>query len=92
MSTRLSINASGPIFMNEINKYHIEEHPVQRFMDDWNRSSAQQKAVLSGDWIVRPSDIQDASGNNKLTLNLSIPSKKTCRNWKILTAKRRFTA
>lgn len=42
------------IFMDEINKYHIEEHPVQRFMDDWNRSSAQQKAVLSDDWIVRP--------------------------------------
>jgi len=42
------------IFMDEINKYHIEEHPVQRFMGDWNRSSALQKAVLSNDWIVRP--------------------------------------
>jgi hypothetical protein len=42
------------VFMEEINKYHITEHPVQRFMDDWNRSSAQQKAVLSNDWIVRP--------------------------------------
>lgn len=42
------------VFMDEINKYHIEEHPVQRFMDDWNRSSAGQKAVLSDDWIVRP--------------------------------------
>jgi hypothetical protein len=40
--------------MDEINKYHIKEHPAQRFMDDWNRSSAQQKAVLSNDWIVRP--------------------------------------
>ncbi|WP_027147654.1 hypothetical protein [Methylobacter tundripaludum] len=42
------------IFMDEINKYHIKEHPVQRFMDDWNRSSAQQKAALCDDWIVRP--------------------------------------
>ncbi|MDD5412671.1 MAG: hypothetical protein PHF31_14890, partial [Methylobacter sp.] len=42
------------VFMGEINKYHIEEHPVQRFIDDWNRSSIQQKAVLSDDWIVRP--------------------------------------
>ena len=42
------------IFMDEINKHHIEEHPVQRFMDDWNRSSALQKAALSDDWIVRP--------------------------------------
>ncbi|NOT10316.1 MAG: hypothetical protein HOP23_00525 [Methylococcaceae bacterium] len=42
------------IFMDEINKHHIEEHPVQRFMDDWNRSSARQKTFLSEDWIVRP--------------------------------------
>jgi hypothetical protein len=46
--------ADVAIFMDEINKYHIEEHPVQRFMDDWNRSSAQQKVVLSEDWIIRP--------------------------------------
>ncbi|MDP2902854.1 MAG: hypothetical protein Q8N96_07060 [Methylovulum sp.] len=42
------------VFMGEINKYHPEEHPVQRFMDDWDRSSAGQKAVFSNDWIVRP--------------------------------------
>ncbi len=42
------------VFMAEINKYHIEEHPVQRFLDDWNRSSALHKAVFSDDWIVRP--------------------------------------
>jgi hypothetical protein len=42
------------IFMNEINSHHLNEHPVQRFMDDWNRSSAQQKAVMSDEWIVRP--------------------------------------
>jgi hypothetical protein len=42
------------IFMDEINKHHIEEHPVQRLMDDWNRSSASQKAFFSDDWIVRP--------------------------------------
>ncbi len=42
------------VFMDEINKYHAIEHPVQRFMDDWNRSSAQQKSMLSDDWIVRP--------------------------------------
>ncbi|MCX7085934.1 MAG: hypothetical protein NTY69_10405 [Methylococcales bacterium] len=42
------------VFMNEINKYHPEEHPVQRFMDDWNRSSANQTTLLSNDWIIRP--------------------------------------
>ncbi len=42
------------VFMTEINKYHLQEHPAQRFMDDWNRSSAGQKTVFSDDWIVRP--------------------------------------
>lgn len=42
------------VFMDEINKYHIDEHPVQRFMDDWNRSTAGQQAILCEDWIVRP--------------------------------------
>lgn len=42
------------VFMAELNKYQPDPHPVQRFMDDWNRSSAGQKAVLSEDWLVRP--------------------------------------
>ncbi|MDD1632283.1 MAG: hypothetical protein LUP91_08765 [Methylococcaceae bacterium] len=58
------------IFMNEINKYHIEEHPVQRFMDDWNRSSAQQKAVLSGDWIVRPFRHTGRFGEQQINVEL----------------------
>lgn len=42
------------LFMEVINERHPGEHPVQRFMDDWNRSSAGQKARMSGDWIIRP--------------------------------------
>lgn len=42
------------VFMDEINKYHHEEHPVQRFMDDWNRSTAGQTNTMSDDWIIRP--------------------------------------
>jgi hypothetical protein len=42
------------VFMDEINKHHLEEHSVQRFMDDWNRSTAGQNAVLCEDWIIRP--------------------------------------
>jgi hypothetical protein len=41
------------VFMDEINKHHLEEHPVQRFMDDWNRSTA-GKTALCEDWIIRP--------------------------------------
>ncbi len=42
------------LFMEVINEKHASKHPVQRFMDDWNRSSAGQKAVMSNDWIIRP--------------------------------------
>jgi hypothetical protein len=42
------------LFMEVINERHVGEHPVQRFMDDWNRSSAAQKIRLSEDWIIRP--------------------------------------
>lgn len=42
------------LFMEVINERHVGEHPVQRFMDDWNRSSAGQKFRMSEDWIIRP--------------------------------------
>ncbi len=42
------------IFMEVINERHPNEHPVQRFMDDWNRSSAGQEKHLSQSWIIRP--------------------------------------
>jgi hypothetical protein len=42
------------LFMEVINERHPGEHPVQRFMEDWNRSSAGQKHNMSEDWIIRP--------------------------------------
>jgi hypothetical protein len=42
------------IFMEVINAHYPTEHPVQRFMDDWNRSSAGQNSALSENWIIRP--------------------------------------
>ena len=42
------------LFMQVINERHPGEHPVQRFMDDWNRSSAGQKKRMSDEWIIRP--------------------------------------
>ncbi|WP_446809897.1 hypothetical protein ACH50O_22020 [Methylomonas sp. 2BW1-5-20] len=42
------------LFMEVINERHPGEHPVQRFMDDWNRSSAGQKSRMCDDWIIRP--------------------------------------
>jgi hypothetical protein len=42
------------LFMEVINQRQPEKHPVQRFMDDWNRSSAGQKTAMCGDWLIRP--------------------------------------
>jgi hypothetical protein len=42
------------LFMGVIGEKHTEPHPVQRFIDDWNRSSAGQKVRMSDDWIIRP--------------------------------------
>lgn len=42
------------LFMEVINERQVGEHPVQRFMDDWNRSSAGLKHRMCEDWIIRP--------------------------------------
>lgn len=42
------------LFMETLNQHHAgERHPVQRFIDDWNRSSAGKHSFCK-DWIVRP--------------------------------------
>jgi len=41
-------------FMETLNKHHIEKHPVQRFMDDWNHSTASDSTLFCQDWIIRP--------------------------------------
>lgn len=42
------------LFMEVVNERHVGEHPVQRFIDDWNRSSIGTKVAMSEDWIIRP--------------------------------------
>lgn len=42
------------LFMEELRQRHVGLHPAQRFMDDWNRSSAGQTNTFSDDWIIRP--------------------------------------
>lgn len=41
-------------FMEELSFHHLDKHPAQRFMDDWNRSSANRKTLFSNDWLLRP--------------------------------------
>lgn len=42
------------VFMEEIQKHHLEGHPAIRFMEDWDRSSAGQHAAFCHDWVIRP--------------------------------------
>ncbi len=64
------------IFMEEINKYHLDEHPVQRFMDDWNRSSAGQKFRFSDDWILRPYQHTGRFGEQVINVDIVNTQKK----------------
>jgi hypothetical protein len=41
------------LFMAELGRHRADPHPVQRFMDDWNASSAQCKQVFCTDWSLR---------------------------------------
>ncbi|GAB6142232.1 hypothetical protein JCM14076_29610 [Methylosoma difficile] len=58
------------VFMAELNSHHPERHPVQRFMDDWNRSSAGQQTALSEDWIVRPFRHTGRFGEQQINVEL----------------------
>jgi len=41
------------LFMNELGKHRVDRHPAQRFMDDWNTSSAGQQGVFCRYWSMR---------------------------------------
>jgi len=41
------------LFMGELARHRVDRHPVQRFMDDWNASSAGSNMVFCRDWSVR---------------------------------------
>jgi hypothetical protein len=41
------------LFMAELARHRAVRHPAQRFMDDWNASSAGRKLAFCQDWSVR---------------------------------------
>ena len=41
------------LFMQELGRHCANRHPAQRFMDDWNASSAAQQQVFCVDWSLR---------------------------------------
>ncbi len=79
------------VFMSEINKYHPEEHPVQRFMDDWNRSSASQKAIFSHDWIIRPFRNTGRFGEQIINVEISYTQQKHVPQFDDISGKKGVT-
>ncbi|MGJ0485976.1 MAG: hypothetical protein ACR65R_15790 [Methylomicrobium sp.] len=65
-----------PVFMDEINKYHNDEHPARRFLHDWNRSSAGQKAVFCEDWFIRPHQTIGRFGEQVISVEIINAQKK----------------
>jgi hypothetical protein len=41
------------LFMRELSRHRADRHPAQRFLDDWNASSAGQKKVFCDHWSLR---------------------------------------
>lgn len=41
------------LFMEALKSNHLDEHPVQRFIDEWNSSSASE-TPFSSDWLILP--------------------------------------
>jgi hypothetical protein len=41
------------LFMSELSRHRTDPHPAQRFMDDWNASSAGRESTFCDDWSLR---------------------------------------
>jgi len=65
------------VFMEEINKHQPDRHPAQRFMDDWNRSSAGQRAVFCSDWVIRPYQHTGRFGEQVVNIDIVNSGKRT---------------
>jgi hypothetical protein len=41
------------LFMQELGRHRADPHPAQRFMDDWNASTAGQRKIFCEEWSLR---------------------------------------
>ncbi len=79
------------LFMDAINKHHAFEHPVQRFIDDWNRSSAEQKHLFTEDRLIRPSQYTGRFGEQIVNAELINTQNKRLPYLEDLTGKKGTT-
>jgi hypothetical protein len=58
------------VFMSEMARHRADRHPAQRFMDDWNASSAGTKKVFCQDWSVRLNQHQGKHGEQIMNVEV----------------------
>jgi hypothetical protein len=76
------------LFMDELKQRHVGKHPVQRFMDDWNRSSAGQNTPFSDDWIIRPYQHTGRYGEQILNAEIVNTQPRTLPHLEDITGKK----
>jgi len=63
------------LFMQELAKHRADPHPAQRFMNDWNASSAGSKRSFCEDWSLRLYEHQGRHGER--IMNVEIVNNRT---------------
>lgn len=58
------------LFMNELGRHRVDRHPAQRFMDDWNASSAANSRVFCHEWSLRL--FQHSGRHGEQILNIEV--------------------
>lgn len=54
------------LFMEELDSHQAVKHPVRRFMDDWNRSSASRQRSFCHEWNLKLHQHRGRFGENKM--------------------------
>lgn len=79
------------LFMESVNQRQVGEHPVQRFIDDWNRSSAGLQHRMSDYWIIRPSQHTGRYGERVLNAEIASTRQTTLPNLQEYSGKKGST-
>jgi len=64
------------LFMNELGRHCADRHPAQRFMDDWNASSAGKHRVFCQQWSVRLNQHKGKHGEQLMSVDIVRNKKK----------------
>lgn len=76
------------VFMDELGKHGFGKHPAQRFMDDWNRSSAAKRQPFCDDWILKLDRRRGRFGEKVIYAEVVNAQPKALNHLEDLTGKR----